>query len=128
MKHIIYIAIFFVTALSLAQQTGSINGNVLDIESNNQPLLYAKVLIKETGAQVLSNEKGLFKFENLKDGNYTLISSFVGYETKETKIKVQSGKVTEIKISLGASSISLSELVLTFASAKKENTSTPINK
>ena len=128
MKHIILIAIFFVTTFSFAQQNGSIYGNVLDMELNNQPLLYAKVLIKETGAEVLSDEKGLFKFENLKDGNYTLVSSFVGYETKEKKIKVESGKLTEVKIALGASSVSLDELILTFASAEKENTSTTLNK
>ena len=61
---------------------------VLDIEENNAPLMFAKVSIKETGAETLSDEKGNFKFENLAEGTYTLVSSFVGYETKayETKI------------------------------------------
>lgn len=127
MKHIIRIAIFLVTAFSFAQHTGSVSGNILDNESNNSPLLYAKILIKETGAEVLSDEKGLFKFENLKDGNYTLVSSFVGYKTKVLKVQVESGKAIKVKMSLGASSISLEELMLTFASADKENTSPSLN-
>lgn len=128
MKYIILIAGFFVTTFSFAQHNGSIKGSVLDIESNNAPLLYAKVLIKETGAEVLSDEKGLFKFENLKDGNYTLVSSFTGYETKALKVKTQSGKTTKVKMFLGASSVSLDELMQTFASTEKENTLTTLNK
>ena len=57
MKHIIYIAIFFISALSFAQNTGSISGNLLDFESNNDPLMFAKVLIKETGAEPVENTK-----------------------------------------------------------------------
>ena len=127
MKHIIYIAIFFISALSFAQEnTGTINGNLLDFESNNQPLMFAKVFIKETGAEVLSDEKGFFKFENLNDGEYTLISSFVGYETKESKIKVASN-ITNIKLVLEASSISLEDLVLTIASVDNSSSSTSNN-
>lgn len=126
MKHIIYIVIFFISALSYAQDTGSISGNLLDYESNNKPLMYAKISIKETGAQVLSDEKGFFKFKNLSDGEYTLVSSFTGYETKESKIKVASNS-TNIKLILEPSTISLEDLVLTMASADNSTSSTANN-
>lgn len=123
MKHIIYTALFFISALSFAQNTGSISGNFLDFESNNDPLMFAKVLIKETGAEVLSDEKGFFKFENLKDGEYTLVSSFVGYETKESKINVELNKTTTLKITLEPSTLSLEDLVFTIASVDTPQTS-----
>lgn len=123
MKHIIYTALFFISALSFAQNTGSISGNLLDFESNNDPLMFAKVLIKETGAEVLSDEKGFFKFENLKDGEYTLVSSFVGYETKESKINVELNKTTTLKITLEPSTLSLVDLVFTIASVDTPQTS-----
>lgn len=123
MKHIFYTALFFISALSFAQNTGSISGNLLDFESNNDPLMFAKVLIKETGAEVLSDEKGLFKFENLKNGDYTLVSSFVGYDTKESKINVKSNKITTLKITLEPSTISLEDLVFTIASVDTPQTS-----
>lgn len=125
MKHILYIVIFFISALSYAQETGSVNGTLLDFESENEPLMFAKVSIKETGAEVLSNEKGYFKFENLKNGEYTLICSFVGYETKESKITVAS-KSTNIQLMLSPNTISLEDLVLTMASADN-GTSTSTN-
>lgn len=115
MKHIIYVVIFFISALSYAQSSGSINGSVLDFDSNNEPLMFAKVSIKETGAEVLSDEKGFFKFENLSDGEYTLVSSFTGYETKESKTNVASN-ATHIKLVLEPSTISLEDLVSTMAS------------
>lgn len=117
MKHIIYTVLFFISALSYAQSTGTIKGNLLDSESNNEPLMFAKVIIKETGAQVLSNEKGFFKFENLSVGEYTLVSSFTGYKTKEIKIKVRPDYAEIYNISLSASTVSLDDLVMTFTSA-----------
>ena len=128
MKHIIYTALFFISALSFAQEnTGTISGNLLDFESNNEPLMFAKVSIKETGAEILSDEKGFFKFDNLKNGEYTLVSSFVGYETKESKIKVESNNSTALKITLEPSTISLEDLVFTIASVDTPQTSTTNN-
>jgi len=123
MRNIIYVAIFFISTLSYAQSNGSVNGNVLDFESNNEPLMFAKVSIKETGAEVLSDEKGFFKFENLNDGEYTLVSSFTGYETKESKIKVASN-ATQIKLVLEPSSISLEDLVSAMASVENRASTT----
>lgn len=122
MRHIIFIAIFLITAFSYAQQTGSIQGRLLDIESNNAPLVYAKVIIKENGAEVLTDEKGVFKFKSLKAGSYTLVSSFVGYETKVSEIKVIDGKSTPVTLHLKADSISLDDLMLTIASVDKKDT------
>ncbi|MDG1730182.1 MAG: carboxypeptidase-like regulatory domain-containing protein [Algibacter sp.] len=124
MKQVLFILIFFISALSFAQEnTGTISGNLLDFESNNQPLIFAKVLIKETGTEVLSDEKGFFKFENLNDGEYTLVSSFTGYETKESKIKVESNQTTTFKITLEPSTISLEDLMMAVASVDKPQAS-----
>ena len=123
MKHIIYLAIFFISTLSFAQETGTISGNLLDFESNNEPLIFAEVLIKETGVKVLSDEKGYFKFENLKHGEYTLVTSFVGYETKEYKITLVSN-TANIKLMLEPNTISLEDLVATIASADNNSSST----
>ncbi|KAA5827681.1 carboxypeptidase-like regulatory domain-containing protein [Algibacter amylolyticus] len=116
MKHIIYITLFFISALSFGQDTGAIHGNLLDFESNNEPLILAKVVLKETGAQVLSDDKGFFKFDNLENGEYTLVSSFVGYNTKETKITIASDAAL-VKVILEPSTLSLEDLMATMASA-----------
>ena len=77
-------------------------------------------MIKETGTEVLCNEKGFFKFENLNEGTYTLVCSFVGYDNKELIANVISGKTNDVKLSLSASTISLDDLALTLANADSE--------
>lgn len=127
MKHIILTAFFFISAFSFAQDGGYISGSLLDFESNNEPLMFAKVSIKETGAEVLSDEKGTFKFENLKDATYTLVFSFVGYESKQLQANVISGKSSPIQLSLEAKTLYLEDLIQTIASADKKNTSASLN-
>lgn len=127
MKHILTIALFFITAVTFAQSTGTASGNILDFETNNEPLIFAKVSIKETGTELLCDEKGFFKFENLKDGEYTLVSSFTGYQTEETKITVAANKSAEVKIILQADTISLEDLVSAMASADNNAKATVSN-
>lgn len=128
MKRIIVTIAFFISAFTFAQNTGTISGSLLDIESNNEPLIMAKVLIKETGAKVMSDENGFFKFENLAEGTYTLVSSFIGYETKNYETKVMSNQATTVKLSLKPRTISLDDLMLTLsANADKKETSSISN-
>ncbi|WP_067145159.1 carboxypeptidase-like regulatory domain-containing protein [Pseudotamlana agarivorans] len=117
MKQFLYILVFCFSAFGFAQNTGSISGNLLDLEEGNAPLLYAKVKVKETGVETLSNEAGFFKFENVTPGTYTLVYSFVGYETKEVKVEVLSANDQNLKLYLGASTVSLDDLASVFASA-----------
>ena len=121
MKNLLLLATFLFTVISFAQKNGIIKGNIIDLESNNAPLMFAKVQVKETGVETLSDENGTFQFENLENGTYTLVYSFVGYKTVEKKSHVVSGKTTNIKTSLAASSISLDELMLTIASVDKSD-------
>lgn len=121
MKNLLLLATFLFTVISFAQKDGIIKGNIIDLESNNNPLIFAKVQIKETGVETLSDENGSFQFENLENGTYTLVYSFVGYKTEEKKTQVISGETTNIKSSLAPSSISLDELMLTIASVDKSD-------
>lgn len=123
MKNILFILAFLITTLAFSQSS-SVKGSLFDIENNNEPLMFAKISIKETGAKTHTDDNGLFEFNNLEEGSYTLVYSFVGYETKEESIKVLSGKANTIKATLKASSISIEEIMHTLAS--NEAASTPM--
>lgn len=115
MKLILYVALLFTSALAFAQDSGSISGNVLDFESSNQPLTFAKVSIKETGKKVLTDENGYFLFKNLNVGDYTLVISFIGYDTKTLKIKA-TYNTKKTAVVLEPSTISLDDFIATMAS------------
>lgn len=114
---------FLFSALYVSAQDGTINGKITDAEEGNNPLLFAKVTIKETGDKVMTDETGAFKFDNIKEGTYTLVCSFTGYETREIKTEVTKEANAPIKLALAASTVSLDDLAMVFASSeKKENT------
>lgn len=121
MKNLIFISFLLTSVFSFAQSNTTLRGSLTDLEADNLPLIYAKVLVKETGAETLSNEKGEFKFKDLQAGSYTLVYSFAGYETKETKIEVNFGVTTTVALSLAASTVSLEDLMAVFASTDIES-------
>lgn len=110
MKYLISLTFLIVSTFCFSQSNGMIVGKVLDGEFDNNPLIFADVSIKETGIKLATDQTGLFVVENLEDGDYTLVCSFIGYETKELQVKVVSGISEDINISLIASAISIGDL------------------
>lgn len=99
--------------------TGSIVGRLSDSEMNGEPLPFANVLIKGTSKGATTDMEGLYSITDLEPGVYTVIISFVGYETLELpNIKVAADKVTEVSTDLGSSSASLDEVVITTVSRR----------
>lgn len=127
MKHLITLFILLFCSLCFSQNTGSIGGKLLDKEYANEPLLFAHVSIKGTAIEATTDSDGAFVFENLTKGSYTLVCSFVGYETQELTVQVLSGKMTEVNAPLAASTISLNELIVASLNAEKSQTTETLN-
>ena len=89
-----------------------ITGTVIDGDFN-EPLPFANILVKETGEGVTSDFDGKYSIE-LPKGSYTLVFSFVGYETKEiTNINVSDADYTVTDIVLNSVAQGLEEVVVT---------------
>ncbi len=120
MKKISLVLVLLSTIFSYAQDTGSVAGKLTDKEYNNEPLAYANVLIKGTTKGTTSDFDGLYSLEGLAPGAYTLIFSFVGYETQQIPVNIVAGKVTTVNVPMGASAASLDEIVIK-TTTKKES-------
>ncbi|WP_187269398.1 carboxypeptidase-like regulatory domain-containing protein [Algibacter pacificus] len=129
MKHFFLITAFLMSAISFAQDNTSIKGNILDLDANNTPLELARISIKETGDKTITDENGNFKFEGLNPGTYTVSVSFSGYETKTIKVSVTANRLSKINETLSPESLSLNDLMLTFANvdAQEKQTNTASN-
>ena len=89
-----------------------ITGTVIDGDFN-EPLPFANILVKETGEGVTSDFNGKYSIE-LPKGSYTLVFSFVGYETKEiTNFNVSDADYTITDIVLNSVAQGLEEVVVT---------------
>ncbi len=102
-----------------AQETGSIAGKLADKEMNNEPLAFANVLIKGTTKGTTSDFDGLYEIPDLEPGTYTVVFSFLGYETVEVPdVTVEAGKVSTIDMAMAAGGVALEEVVVTTVARK----------
>jgi outer membrane cobalamin receptor len=102
--------------ISLAQS--SLQGVVAD--EQHAPLTGAHLLLKETGAGQIADATGKFLFTNLKAGTYTVVASFIGYETKTETIQVEGA--TRLLLVLTPGALQLSDVVVTSAPDRPVNT------
>ncbi|HEX9600901.1 MAG TPA: carboxypeptidase-like regulatory domain-containing protein, partial [Mariniflexile sp.] len=122
MKKLTLLLLLFTATILYGQNTGSVVGKLTDKEYDNEPLAFANVLIKGTTKGTTSDFDGHYSIENLNPGTYTLIFSFVGYETQQIPITVVANKVTEVNVPMGASAASLSEVVITTTTKRESET------
>ena len=122
-KILISLLLLAITPL-VAQETGSIGGKLTDKDFNNEPLAFANILIEGTTLGTTSDFDGLYEITNLEPGTYTVIYSFLGYETiTKTAVVVESGQTTTINVALsGAAGVELEEVVLTGSTKKDSET------
>jgi hypothetical protein len=63
-------------------KTGAVSGIIIDSETENDPLAFVTIEVKGTDISTTSDIDGTFTI-NLKPGIYTLVYSFIGYNTVE---------------------------------------------
>ncbi len=83
------IILFSLTSLITNAET--VVGRISDSDQN--PLGYVNVILKNdsqssTPIGTVSNDKGLFKIENVPTGEYSIVLSFVGYKNLSQKITI----------------------------------------
>jgi iron complex outermembrane receptor protein len=87
----------------------SISGTVKD--SLSQSIVGATVRIAETYKGVFTDNNGVYKLSNLKEGNYIVEVSYVGYETQQIPVE-NLNKDAEVNFDLKKSTTSLEEVIV----------------
>lgn len=75
-------------------QTGTILGTIVDAKDNT-PLIGAHVLLKNTAASpsTASDYEGEFQLENVPQGAYQLVISYIGYQDFSREVQVNEGSL-----------------------------------
>lgn len=94
MKQLLLLCIMLTGSLMLSQNS-QVYGIVND--ANMHPLSSVTVLLKGLNKGTLSNNKGEFYFYDLKDGNYTLTISYIGFKTKEISFSITNNEDLNLK-------------------------------
>ncbi len=112
MKKFAFLVLVFITAITYAQDNGSISGKILDLELDNEPMLFANVHLKGDTKTTLTNFHGNFEFKNISTGEHTLIVSYAGYEKLEIPVLVKKDKVSQVKGGLSQIRIFVDDLAI----------------
>ena len=106
MKNKIYslFFLFFISVSFAFAQKGKVAGNVIDGEFV-EPMAFANILVKGTTIGTTSDFDGKYELE-LEPGTYTLIFSFVGYNTQEiSDVIIKSDEVVTLDVTLETNSL-----------------------
>lgn len=110
--------------LSLAMQTlwsqNTIQGKVTDTNTN-EALIFVNVYFPDLEKGTVTNEDGDFTLNNIPNGNYKIIISFIGYETYSKTIAFPTSE--SLIIALNPSVIEMEEIIVStpFHKLQSEN-------
>jgi hypothetical protein len=91
----------------LAQDTGTLRGLVTD-STTSEALTFSSAFIKELKMGATTDMRGYFLITSVPaNQNYTLVVSYVGYQTRTFTIRVGKDKVTHYNIKLVPTSIQM---------------------
>lgn len=97
MKSTLYIlyGLIFMFSIDLCAQTGKIIGKI--IKPNEKPAEFVNVGLKNYPLGSTTNEAGEYEILNILPGKYTLLVSYVGYESNEQEVEVFPNNTTIVQ-------------------------------
>lgn len=103
--------LFFLLILNISinGQSFNISGHAFDKEKN-EPLPFANIRILNSNSGTASNKSGEFSLK-LTKGNYTLVASYIGYNSDTLNINVDKN-ISGLKFLLNISSVNLPEITV----------------
>jgi hypothetical protein len=96
----------------LLAQTGALGGHITDAESS-EPLIGAMVMLVGTTTGAVTDEEGYFHIEGLRPGAYSLLASYLSYQSgSRTGVEISAGRETTIDMALKEASLQLKEIAV----------------
>jgi len=99
-----------VTANDEIEKNGSIKGHVQT--SDGKPAAFVSVGITASNRGTTTDDNGNYRIGGVKPGSYTLKVSFIGMQSQEQQVKVESGKESTLNFTLVENSSQLNEVVI----------------
>lgn len=109
-------------AIAFAQTT--LRGSILE-QFNNQPIPGVVILLQgpTAAAPLVSSPSGLFRFDGLAPGRYTITTQLLGYQPTTQQVVLTAGKEQVLRLLLNETIAQLNEVVVT----SKSDGSRPTN-
>jgi outer membrane receptor protein involved in Fe transport len=120
MKFKLSILFLFFTLLSFSQN-GTVMGILSDKDLKGEPLPFANITIKGTSYSATSDIAGKYAIE-IPQGSYTMVFSFLGYESITKTFTIQPNEKVIINETLGSGSVTIEDVVVKATVSREKET------
>lgn len=122
MRKIFFIGLFFAILHHGESQNAGIRGFVYT-KDNGEPALFTNVFLKGTKYGAATDINGFFNISQVPPGTYTIVTTYLGYDTVSEAVSLTAGQLLNKKYYLNKGAVQLEEVVASAETqAKKEDT------
>jgi hypothetical protein len=107
-KFLLLLSISIFTTIAYSQ-TGNIRGFVYD-KNSAEPIMFCNVILQGTTIGASTDINGMYNISKVLAGDYTLMVTYIGYDTSTVNITLKKGKVLTQNLEISESSVKLSEV------------------
>ncbi len=108
MRHFL-LFIFSLITINVLSQDANIRGFIYEKESG-EPILFCNVFLEGTTIGSSTDINGMYNIPKIKAGNYTIVATFIGYDTTKININLAANQILTKNIEISKSSIKLNEV------------------
>jgi iron complex outermembrane recepter protein len=120
MKIYIQIITFLLINNFIYAQTGTVKGKITN--RDGEGIQFVNITLKDSKQGTISNEDGEFLLKNIKVGNQTIVTQFVGLKSLEQNIQVLENQTIEISFQMLENTKELSEVTVSGVQSANERT------
>jgi hypothetical protein len=106
MRKLIHLTVFLGFFVQSFAQTGTIRGFVYE-EETGEAVIFTNVYLEGTSIGSSTDVNGYFSIPDIPVGDYTLLVTYLGYDTLKQGVSVELGKIQSLKLFLEKSSIEI---------------------
>ena len=119
LRTLVPVLAFFIT-LGATAQTGTIRGFVYD-KGSGEPIIFTNVVLKGTTTGAATDVNGFYSISRVQPGTYTLMVTYLGYDTLEKQVTVARDQILTEKLFITKSAIQMKEFEVTGAKQEAQN-------
>ncbi len=117
----IYLLLCFSVMVNLVfAQSGNVRGFLIN-ESNGEPMIFANVFLQGTTYGAVTDLNGFYAISKVPVGNYTLMGSYIGFDTATVNIVVVEGKIITQRLIVKKRDVLLLEVSISAEREAKQN-------
>ncbi len=111
------IIILLATISTLSAQDGVIRGFVYEKETG-EPVIFTNVYLHRTSYGAATDVNGYFTISKIPSGSYTLMVTYMGYDTIREQVTLSKGQIVTKKLYVSKSAFNLDEVQITAEQAE----------